>query len=44
MGWLNGMGDRVGVLRGECVRLSDLESDALCLHVPVYRLAGKTCR
>ena len=26
------MGDWAGVLRGDCVRLSDLESDALCLQ------------
>ncbi len=41
MGWLNGRGDWAGVLRDECVRLSDLESDALCLHFPITCLLAR---
>ena len=41
MGWLNGRGDWVGVLRGECVCLSDLESDALCLQFPITGLLAR---
>ena len=41
MGWLNGRGNWVGVLRGECVHLSDLESDALCLHLSIAGLLAR---
>ena len=42
MGWLSWMGDWIADMRGGCVHLSGLESDALCLHFPIDKLAGKT--